>query len=45
LYLPGRHLNAWATPPDLFALVIFQIGSHVYAWDSLGHVLLFTLPG
>jgi hypothetical protein len=25
------------SPPTSFALVIFQIGSHIYVWTSLDH--------
>jgi hypothetical protein len=35
LILLGRHSVAWATPPALFALVIFQRGSHVFAQGHL----------
>jgi hypothetical protein len=42
--LLGRHFTAWATPPPLFALVIFETGSHFLprlAWTTS---LLFMLP-
>jgi hypothetical protein len=33
----GKTSITWATPPALFALVIFEIASHVYAQASLDH--------
>jgi hypothetical protein len=33
----GRCSTTSATPPILFVLVIFQIGSHIYAWAGLNH--------
>jgi hypothetical protein len=35
-YLLGRHTTSSVVPPALFALAIFQIGSHIYAQASLG---------
>jgi hypothetical protein len=31
--LPSRCFTTWATPPALFALASFQIGSHIFAQD------------
>jgi hypothetical protein len=37
LTLLGRCSTTWATPPVFFALVIFEIRSHIYAWAGLDH--------
>jgi hypothetical protein len=36
LHLLGRHSATWAMPPFLLALVIFQVGSHTFAWSQFG---------
>jgi hypothetical protein len=41
LCLPDRHSTAWVMSPALFAFVIFQIGSYIFAWTV---ILLFILP-
>jgi hypothetical protein len=35
LHLLGRHSITWVTPPALFALVTFQVGSHILLRVSL----------
>jgi uncharacterized membrane protein (DUF485 family) len=36
-HLLGRYSTTWAIPLALFALVIFEIGCHVYTWAGLDY--------
>jgi hypothetical protein len=42
--LLGRCSTTWGTMQILFALGIFWIGSHIYAWVDWTMILLFSLP-
>jgi hypothetical protein len=41
LPLLGRCSTTWAMLPALFALVIFQIGSHIFTWAVLDYNLIY----
>jgi hypothetical protein len=40
----GRWSTTWATPPDLFALLIFQVGSPGFAWVGLTGMWHYIWP-
>jgi hypothetical protein len=42
--LVGKHFTTWVTPPALFALVTFQIGSHIFLGGHLGPMILLPMP-
>jgi hypothetical protein len=44
LCLLGRHSTTWATPPDLYALVNFQVGSRIFAHGSSQIEILLHMP-
>jgi hypothetical protein len=45
LMVPRQVSTTWATPPAFFALVVFQVGSHIFcvSWPGLQFSYLYLL--